>query len=110
MPSPVPDVITSYFEADARRDVDAIVALFAAAAVVVDEGKTRHGIREIRAWQEGPASLYQYATNVSSAERTGEDEYLVTGRLEGNFPGGIADLKWHFTLAGEKIGYLKIAP
>jgi hypothetical protein len=83
---PVPDVITSYFGVGARRDIDAIVALFADDAIVVDEGKTWRGVREIPAWQEGLASLYQYTTEVSGTERIGENEYLVTGRLEGNFP------------------------
>lgn len=42
--------------------------------------------------------------------RTGEDEYLVTGSLEGNFPGGTAKLNWRFTLAGDRIRHLHIAP
>ncbi len=58
MPSPVPDVINRYFEADARRDIDAIVALFADNAVVGDEGETWRGISKIRAWREGPNSLF----------------------------------------------------
>ena len=33
-----------------------------------------------------------------------------TGRLIGNFPGGIADLKWDFTIAGQQITRLTIAP
>jgi len=41
--------------------------------------------------------------------RTGEDEYLVTGSLEGNFPGGTAKLNWRFTLAGDRIRHLHIA-
>ena len=110
MPSPVPDVITRYFEADARRDIDAVVALFSDDAVVIDEGKTERGINKIRAWREGPASRYQYTTEVFDTDRTGEDEYLVTGRLEGNFPGGTAELKWRFTLAGDRISHLHIAP
>ena len=44
------------------------------------------------------------------ADRTGEDEYLVTGRIDGNFPGGTAALKWRFTLAGDRIKRLHIAP
>jgi len=56
MPGPVPDVITRYFEADARRDTDAIVALFTEDAVVIDEGEEWHGISKIRAWREGPAA------------------------------------------------------
>ena len=52
----VPEVVTRYFQADARRDIDAVVALFADDAVVVDEGETWRGIDEIRAWRHGPAS------------------------------------------------------
>ncbi len=110
MHSPVPDVISRYFEADARRDIDAIVALFADDALVVDEGETWRGISKIRAWREGPASRYRYTTEVFDTDRTGGDEYLVTGRLEGNFPGGTAELKWRFTLVGDRIGHLHIAP
>jgi ketosteroid isomerase-like protein len=110
MPSAVPDVITRYFEADARRDTDAIVALFTEDAVVVDEGETQRGIRKVRAWREGPAARYTYTTELFDTDRTGEDDYLVTGRLEGNFPGGTADLKWRFTLAGDRIRRLHIAP
>jgi hypothetical protein len=35
---------------------------------------------------------------------------VVTGRLTGNFPGGTAELKWDFTVAGGRIGRLIIAP
>jgi len=108
--SPVPDVITRYFEADAGRDIESIVALFADDAVVVDEGETWRGISEIRAWQEGPASLYQYTTEVLDTDRTPEGEYVVTGRLEGSFPGGSAELKWRFTLDADRIRHLHIAP
>jgi ketosteroid isomerase-like protein len=37
-------------EVDARRDIDAIVALFSEEAVVVDEGQTYSGLAEIRGW------------------------------------------------------------
>jgi hypothetical protein len=110
MPSDVPDVITRYFDADARRDIAAIVALFTDDAVVVDESETRRGISEIRAWQLGPASRYQYATQVSGIDRTGENDYLVTGGLTGTFPGGTAKLTWRFTIAGDSIRQLQIAP
>ena len=110
MPSPVPDVITRYFEADAQRDIDAIVALFTEDAVVIDEAETWRGISKIRAWREGPAARYQYTTEVFGTDRRGDDEYLVASRLEGNFPGGTAELGWRFTLAGDRIRQLHIAP
>ncbi len=87
-----------------------MVTLFTEDAVLVDEGKAWSGIDKIRAWREGPASRYQYTTEVFDTDRTGEDDYLVTGRIEGNFPGGTAELKWRFTLAGDRIGHLHIAP
>jgi ketosteroid isomerase-like protein len=110
MPASAPEVISNYFEADARRDVDAILVLFTDDAVVVDEGETWRGIDKIRAWREGPASKYNYTTEVFRTDRTGENEYLVTGRLEGNFPGGTVELKWRFTVADDRIRRMHIAP
>ena len=110
MSTPVPDVVTRYFEADDRRDVDAIVALFTDNAVVLDEGQTYCGTTEIRSWREGPASQYQYTTEVIDTKRTGDDVAVVTARLDGNFPGGTAQLKFRFTIAGDRIGRLEIAP
>jgi len=103
-------LIRRYFELDADRDIDSIVALFSADATVVDEGVTRHGLAEIRAWQVGPASKYTYTTEVLGTVAVTEDRYVVTGRLTGNFPGGTAELKWDFTVAAGRIGRLVIAP
>jgi len=104
------DVIRRYFELDAHRDIEWIVALFSDDAIVVDEGQTRHGIEEIRAWQVGPASKYTYTTEVTDTVALAADRYVVTGRLAGNFPGGSAELKWDFTVAGGRISRLVIEP
>ena len=103
-------MISRYFERDADRDIDSIVSLFAEDATVIDEGEERNGTAEIRAWQTGAASKYIYTTEITSAEELGPDRYLVTGRLTGNFPGGTADLNWDFTIAGQHITRLTIAP
>jgi hypothetical protein len=110
MPLQMPEPLTRYFEHDALRDVEAIVAVFADDATVTDEGETRQGVAEIRAWQLGPASAYSYRTELRNTEQLGPDRYLVTGRLSGNFPGGTADLTWDFTIAENKISRLVIAP
>jgi hypothetical protein len=106
----VPDVVKRYFEADADRNIDAIVALFSDNATVIDEGQERRGTREIREWQTGAASQYEYTVTVTSQESLDDNRFLVTGRLDGNFPGGTANLSFHFTLTGGLISYLKIAP
>jgi hypothetical protein len=104
------DVVRRYFELDADRDIDSIVALFSDDATVVDEGETRHGTAEIRAWQIGPASKYTYITQVLDTVALNPDRYVVTGRLTGNFPGGTAELKWDFTVTGGRIRRLTVAP
>lgn len=106
----VADVIRRYFELDADRAIDSIVALFTDHAQVVDEGEARHGSSEIREWQIGPASKYTYTTEVLHSEELDANRYAVTGRLTGNFPGGVAELKWNFKLAGDRIDQLIIAP
>ena len=106
----LPDVVSRYFERDTDRDIESIVDLFADEATVIDEGEERHGTAEIRAWQTGAASKYTYTTEITSAEALGHGRYLVTGRLTGTFPGGTADLKWDFTVAGQHITRLIIAP
>jgi hypothetical protein len=103
-------LIRRYFELDADRDIESIVALFSADATVVDEGETRHGIAEIRAWQIGPASRYTYTTEVLGMVAVTADRQVVTGRLTGNFPGGTVELKWDFTVTDGRIARLVIAP
>jgi ketosteroid isomerase-like protein len=105
-----PEVVREYFERDADRDVDAIVALFTADAVVVDEGETRRGTGQILAWQTGPASKYTYTTDVLGGEPSAADRHVVQGRLTGNFPGGTAELSWDFTIRSGRISRLTIAP
>lgn len=104
------DPVTRFFELDAVRDVEAIVALFAEDGTVVDERQTYRGTAEIRAWQLGPASKYDYTTEVRGREEVEPQRHLVTARLTGNFPGGTVDLNWDFTLVGDRIDRLVIEP
>lgn len=104
------DIIRLYFEADDERDLDALVALFDDDATVADEGQTRHGTDEIRAWRTDVASKYTYATEVLAITNREPDRYVVDGRITGDFPGGVADLRWDFTIADDRIRHLTIAP
>ena len=105
-----PAAVTGFFEADARRDHDAVVALFSDDAEVVDERQSWRGRDQIRAWRAGPASKYTYTTEIGTIAQTGPDRYRATGRLEGNFPGATVELNWDFTIAGGFITRLEIAP
>jgi hypothetical protein len=110
MPIEPPPVVNRYFEYDANRDIDAIVALFTDDATVIDEGVTRRGVREIREWHTGAASKYEYTATVTGGEPIGPGSYRALARLDGNFPGNTVALKFDFTITGERIHHLEIAP
>ena len=110
MPITLPDLIARYFNVQAEGNTDDLLALFTDDATVVDEGTTRHGREEIRAWRNGPATAYTYTTELLAIEELAPDHYIVAGRLTGNFPGGTADLNWDFTIADNHITRLVIAP
>ena len=98
---PAEDVALRYFELDASRDVEAILSLFLEDAVVLDER---------REWRLGPASKYEYTTTLESSDSVDDTHYRVSGRIDGNFPGGTAELTWDFSTVGGRISRLEIAP
>jgi hypothetical protein len=104
-----PQIIRRYFELDAERDVDGIVALFSDDATVIDEGEARSGNEAIRSWRTGAASKYEYTTTIIGSEALGEDRYRVSARLEGNFPGATVDLNHDFAITNGLISRLEIA-
>jgi hypothetical protein len=104
------DIVSRYFEADALRSTEAILSLFADDAVVIDEGHTWRGVTQIRDWRLGPASKYDYSTTIARIERTDGSHYRASGRIDGNFPGATAELKWDFVISEGRISRLEIAP
>jgi hypothetical protein len=105
-----PPVVERYFRSDSRRDVENILALFTEEAIVIDDGRRWQGSDEIRAWQLGPASQYEYTVTLTGIETSDESTYVASCRLDGNFPGGTADLRFRFILAEDLIERLEIAP
>ena len=82
---------------------------YAADAEVTDEGKTYHGHDEIRAWLSTAASEYTYTTELTATRQVDDHTYIATHHLEGNFPGGSADLDFTFTLSDGLISKLLVA-
>ncbi|KUJ44845.1 nuclear transport factor 2 family protein [Micromonospora maris] len=106
----LPTVITAYLRAHEARNTETAVRAFAADAVVTDEGHTYRGRDEIRSWLSNAGSQYTYTTEFVGAHRIGAAQFDVLQHLEGNFPGGSADLHYLFTLEGDSITRLTIAP
>lgn len=108
-PSDLPTVIGDYLAAHTARATDDAIQLFAPGAIVVDEGRTYRGIDEVLDFLRNAGSEFRYTTTVVGYERTDDECWTVRNRLEGDFPGGVAELGYRFTLDGARITELVIA-
>lgn len=106
---PLPEVVARYQAAHDRRDTDSALAAFAVDAHVVDDDRDHRGADEIRRWLETAASEFTYTRTLLAVEAT-EAGWLVRNRLEGDFPGGVAELRYRFVVTDDLITELVIAP
>lgn len=105
----LPDNIKTFMTALDDREDDRALATFTADAAVTDEGREYSGRDEIRAWLTASVNEYTYTTQFTGVTTT--DTTIDVGQhLEGNFPGGVADLHFRFTLDGASISRLVIEP
>jgi hypothetical protein len=110
VPKELPTAVSSYLSAHRAGDVDTAIGSYIADAVVTDEGRTYRGADQIRAWLGRSASEYTYTTELIGASKIDDAHYDVVQHLEGNFPGGVIDLHYRFTLRGASIAELVIEP
>jgi ketosteroid isomerase-like protein len=103
-----PDVITRYLGAADTKDATALADCFAADGTVVDEGVTYTGRAEIRAWREQLAGQFTYTSVVTGSTPVSAEEHRVTAHIEGDFPGGQADLTYTFVVREGLIAALHI--
>ena len=109
-PDRLPATIRGFLTAHEARDTDTAVRAFGASAVVVDEGRTFRGTDEILEFLSGAGAEFTYTTELIGAQRIDETRWVATHRLEGDFPGGVAELDYRFTMGGDRIAELVIAP
>ena len=109
-PDQLPATIRGYLAAHLSRDADAALRAFTPAAVVVDDGTTYRGTEEIRGFLSRAGAEFTYTTTLIAAERTDDAHWVATNRLEGDFPGGVVDLRYRFAMDGDLVAELVIAP
>ncbi len=78
--------------------------------MVVDQGQTFRGTDEVLGFLRNAGAEFTYTTELVGAQRIDEARYVATNRLEGDFPGGLADLDYRFAMDGDLIAELVIAP
>jgi ketosteroid isomerase-like protein len=109
-PDHLPTTIQRFLVAHRVRDADAALRAFAPAAVVVDDGSTYRGTEEIRGVLSQAGSEFTYTTTLVAAERSDDGSWVATHRLEGDFPGGVAVLRYRFAMDDDLVTELVIAP
>ncbi|MGY1915176.1 nuclear transport factor 2 family protein [Blastococcus sp. SYSU DS0973] len=106
----LPATIRGYLTAHEARDTDSALRAFMPTAVVVDEGITYRGTEGIGGFLTRAGAGFTYTTTLVAAERTDDAHWVAVVRLEGDFPGGVADLRYRFEMDGDLIAHLVIAP
>lgn len=109
-PADLPQVITTFLTAQSAHDAETAIPLFLPDAVVTDEGHDFRGHDKIRDWVTKAASEFTYTTELTGASRLDATHYDVIHHLEGDFPGGVADLHFRFALRDDLIQTLTIEP
>jgi ketosteroid isomerase-like protein len=109
-PSQLPATIRDYLTAHRAGDAEAALRAFTASAHVVDEGRSFRGTAEIDRFLRQAGAEFTYTTELVGAQRVDDAHWVATIHLEGNFPGGVADLHYRFTLDEDLIAELVIAP
>ena len=104
----LPSPIKAYFAAD-TADARAVALCFSEGAVVIDEQHEHRGRAAIARWKAAATAKYHYIS-VPIAVDVSEADVIVTARLTGNFPGSPVDLRYRFTVDGDTISRLEIAP
>jgi ketosteroid isomerase-like protein len=109
LPAQLPATIRGYLAAHAARDSEAALRAFAPTAVVADQGQTFRGTDEILSFLREAGAEFTYTTELIGAQRIDDQRWVATNRLEGDFPGGVAELNYRFTMDGDLITELVIA-
>lgn len=109
-PDDLPATVRDYLAAHAARDTEAALRTFTPTAVVVDDGTTYRGTHEIRHFLSHAGTEFTFTTELVGAARVDGTHWLVTYHLEGDFPGGVVDLGYRFTLHDDLVAELVIAP
>lgn len=106
----LPDLIHRYQDAHDRHDIETALSTFTSDAKVVDEGHTFRGIDQVRSWLTTAAGAYTFTRNLVGVSAVDVNTWIVVNRLEGDFPGGVVDLRYRFELRDDLIAELIIAP
>ena len=105
-PVDLPAPIAAYFTTDAA-DAGGVARCFTENGVVIDERREHQGRHAIARWKTEATSKYHYTSEPLTVDVSRADVTVMT-RVTGEFPGSPIELRYRFTLEGDKITRLEI--
>jgi hypothetical protein len=99
--------IAAYIQAANAHDINALLGTLTTDAVVTDEGRAYRGHDEIKGWSDRSIKEYQATLDVTEVTQV-RDETAVTAQAADIFDGSPIQLRFHFTVNGDKIAALTI--
>lgn len=105
----LPTTLRDFLAASTVHDAGTASAFLTEDAVVVDQAETFRGRAQVHAFLRDAGAEFEYTTQQVGVSRVDADHWVVTLRLEGTFPGGVAELDYRFTLRDGLISELVIA-
>lgn len=105
----LPATVRDFMAAHIVRDADTSASFLTEDVVLVDQGETVRGREQAHAFLRDAGSEFEYTTEQIGAHRVDAAHWVVTVRLEGTFPGGVAELDYRFTLRDGLVAELVIA-
>lgn len=105
----LPTTVREFLAAHVVRDADTASSFLTEDVVAVDQGDSFRGRDHVHTFLRDAGSEFQYTTEQIGARRVDDDHWVATLRLEGTFPGGVAELDYRFALREDLISELVIA-
>src|SRR6185436_20930485 len=105
----LPTTVRDFLAASTVHDADTASSFLVEDVVVIDQNETFRGRHEVHAFLRDAGAEFEYTTEQIGARRVDDDHWVVTLRLEGTFPGGVAELDYRFALRDDLVAELVIA-
>ncbi|WP_030483500.1 nuclear transport factor 2 family protein [Nocardioides aequoreus] len=107
-PDQLPTTIRAFLAAHTAREASAALRCLTEDVVVTDQGETFRGTEQVRDFLLHAGSEFTYTTQLVAARRLDDIHWVAVLHLEGDFPGGVADLDYRFTLTDGLVSELAI--
>jgi len=105
-----PEILSRYFSAVERCDLEVLETCFSDDATLTDDGRTYEGRTEILAWRRAAGPAYEFVVEVRDWKSGDDGTWVVETNVASTVSGDPVGLTFRFTLRGGLISELRIAP